>query len=97
MSTATLTDLLALPGIREYLIRVERRLGDDVAWPGGSTAATASDTLTAGGKRLRPLLVSATASLFGADRAMAIRVGTAALASEPVPEPTGPTRMRKLA
>ena len=30
-----------------------------------------------GGKRLRPLLVSATASLFGADRAMAIRVGTA--------------------
>ncbi len=30
-----------------------------------------------GGKRLRPLLVMATASLFGADRAMAIRVGTA--------------------
>jgi len=30
-----------------------------------------------GGKRLRPLLVLATASLFGADRAMAIRVGTA--------------------
>ena len=29
------------------------------------------------GKRLRPLLVLATASLFGADRAMAIRVGTA--------------------
>ncbi|WP_298171079.1 farnesyl diphosphate synthase [Novosphingobium sp.] len=30
-----------------------------------------------GGKRLRPLLVLATASLFGADRSMAIRVGTA--------------------
>jgi len=30
-----------------------------------------------GGKRLRPLLVSATAALFGADRQLAIRVGTA--------------------
>ncbi|MGI9116046.1 MAG: polyprenyl synthetase family protein [Gaiellales bacterium] len=77
MSTATLTDLLALPGIRAYLDRVEARLGDDVAWVGGSTAATAADTLTAGGKRLRPLLVllSAPASGHGGDDL--VRAGSA--------------------
>jgi geranylgeranyl pyrophosphate synthase len=77
MSTATLTDLLALPGIREYLIRVERRLGDDVAWVGGSTAATASDTLTAGGKRLRPLLVLLSAPAAGQETDDLVRAGSA--------------------
>ena len=42
MSTLTYADLLALPGISDYLKRVEQRLADDVAWVGGSTAATAA-------------------------------------------------------
>ncbi len=77
MSTATLTDLLALPGIREYLVRVEQRLGDDVAWVGGSTAATATETLTAGGKRLRPLLVLLSAPAAGQQTANLVRAGSA--------------------
>ncbi len=54
MSTISYADLLVLPGIRDYLDRVEARLTDDVAWVGGSTSATAAATLSAGGKRLRP-------------------------------------------
>ncbi len=77
MSTATLTDLLALPGIREYLVRVEDRLGDDVAWVGGATAATAADTLTAGGKRLRPLLVLLSAPAAEQRTENLVRAGSA--------------------
>lgn len=57
MSTIGYADLLALGPVRGYLARVEERLAADVAWVGGSTAATAAETLAAGGKRLRPLLV----------------------------------------
>jgi heptaprenyl diphosphate synthase len=77
VSTATLTDLLALPGIRAYLTRVEERLSDDVAWVGGSTAATARETLTAGGKRLRPLLVLLSAPAAGQETADLVRAGSA--------------------
>ncbi len=77
MSTATLTDLLALPGISEYLVRVEARLVDDVAWVGGSTAATAADTLNAGGKRLRPLLVLLSAPATGQQAENLVRAGSA--------------------
>jgi heptaprenyl diphosphate synthase len=77
VSTATLTDLLALPGIRAYLTRVEERLSDDVAWVGGSTAATARETLTAGGKRLRPLLVLLSAPAAGQETVDLVRAGSA--------------------
>jgi geranylgeranyl pyrophosphate synthase len=57
MSAVGYQDLLAVGPVRGYLERVEARLAADVAWVGGSTADTAAETLAAGGKRLRPLLV----------------------------------------
>ena len=77
MSTATLVDLLGAPEVRDYLARVEDRLADDVAWAGGSTSATAAETLTAGGKRLRPLLVHLSAPAAGRDRADLVLAGSA--------------------
>ena len=77
MSTATLTDLLALSGIRDYLDRVEQRLSDDVAWVGGSTSQTAAETLTAGGKRLRPLLVLLSAPSTSQQAENLVRAGSA--------------------
>ncbi len=77
MSTISYADLLALPGIRDYLDRVEARLADDVAWVGGSTSATAAETLSAGGKRLRPLLVLLSSPTAGQSRTNLVRVGSA--------------------
>ena len=77
MSTATLVDLLGAPGVRDYLARIEERLADDVAWVGGSTSATATETLTAGGKRLRPLLVLLAAPATGRDRDALVLAGSA--------------------
>ncbi|MGA0122016.1 MAG: polyprenyl synthetase family protein [Gaiellales bacterium] len=55
MSTVGYQDLLAVRPVRGDLERVAARLAGAGAW--GSTAATAAETLAAGGKRLRPLLV----------------------------------------
>ncbi len=77
MSTITYANLLALPGISDYLKRVEQRLVDDVAWVGGSTAATAAETLAAGGKRLRPLLVLLSSPAAGQSAENLIRAGSA--------------------
>ncbi len=77
MSTIGYADLLALPGIRGYLERVEGRLASDVAWVGGSTSATAGETLAAGGKRLRPLLVLLAAPASGQDSEDIVRAGSA--------------------
>ncbi len=77
MTALGYADLLALPGIGGYLERVERRLAGDVAWAGGATAATAADTLAAGGKRLRPLLVLLSAPVDAHDRDDLVRAGAA--------------------
>jgi len=70
-------DLLAVGPVRGYLGRVEARLADDVAWVGGSTAATAAETLAAGGKRLRPLLVLLSAPAARQDDEDLVRAGSA--------------------
>lgn len=77
MSTATLVDLLGAPGVRDYLARIEDRLAADVAWVGGSTSATAAETLAAGGKRLRPLLVLLSAPTAHRDRDALVLAGSA--------------------
>ena len=77
MSTATLVDLLGAPGVRDYLARIEERLAADVAWVGGSTSATAAETLAAGGKRLRPLLVLLSAPTAHRDRDALVLAGSA--------------------
>jgi geranylgeranyl pyrophosphate synthase len=45
------------PGLAEYLDAVERRLDDALNANDGAVARASSETLRAGGKRLRPLLV----------------------------------------
>ncbi len=70
-------DLLAIPGLRDYLARVEQRLAADVAWAGGATAATAAETLAAGGKRLRPILVVLSAPASGRPADDLVRAGSA--------------------
>ncbi len=77
MSTIGYADLLALPGIRSYLEHVETRLAADVAWVGGSTSATAGETLAAGGKRLRPLLVHLAAPTADRNHGDLVRAGSA--------------------
>ncbi|WP_421846269.1 polyprenyl synthetase family protein [Novosphingobium sp.] len=73
---------------RDLLLPALKRIGEDIDSSFDALLPLANDprdrlieamryAAIGGGKRLRPLLVSATASLFGADRAMAIRVGTA--------------------
>ena len=48
---------LAVEGMGDYVAAVEERLHSSVAWRGGLVAGLAADTLRAGGKRLRPMLV----------------------------------------
>jgi geranylgeranyl pyrophosphate synthase len=48
---------LAVEGMGDYVAAVEERLHTAVAWRGGLVADLAADTLRAGGKRLRPMLV----------------------------------------
>ena len=82
MSAVGYRDLLAVGPVRGYLGRVEARLADDVAWVGGSTAATAAETLAAGGKRLRPLLVLLSAPAARQDDEDLVRAGTAEMLRE---------------
>ena len=56
MSTIDEVSLLAGPGVRGYLDRLEELLRDTAAYRGGPAADAATGTLLAGGKRLRPLL-----------------------------------------
>ncbi|MFM7552314.1 MAG: polyprenyl synthetase family protein, partial [Actinomycetota bacterium] len=77
MSAVGYADLLAVGPVRGYLARVEERLAADVAWVGGSTAATAAETLAAGGKRLRPLLVLLSAPAVRQDDDALVRAGSA--------------------
>jgi len=53
----TLEQVRRLPGLDDYLQRVEERLEAAVARREGVVAAVGADALAAGGKRLRPLLV----------------------------------------
>lgn len=52
----TLEDVRALPGLDSYLEQVEDRLAAAVAAYEGRVAEVGTDALSAGGKRLRPLL-----------------------------------------
>ena len=51
-----LEEVVALPGVDEYMARVESRLAVAVDTHGGTVALAGADALAAGGKRLRPLL-----------------------------------------
>lgn len=77
MSTIGFTDLIGAPDVADYLARVEARLDADVVWTGGVTAETARETLSAGGKRLRPLLVLLSAPAAGRGNENLVRVGSA--------------------
>ena len=50
-------DALAVEGMSDYVAAVEERLDAAVGWRGGLAAEAAADTMRAGGKRLRPMLV----------------------------------------
>ena len=52
----TLEAVVALPGVDEYMARVEERLAATVGAHGGLVAEVGAGALAAGGKRLRPLL-----------------------------------------
>jgi geranylgeranyl pyrophosphate synthase len=52
----TLEAVVALPGVDEYMERVEQRLAAAIGAGGGRVSAVGADALAAGGKRLRPLL-----------------------------------------
>jgi geranylgeranyl pyrophosphate synthase len=54
---SALATVRAAPGLESYLERLELRLEQAVASHPGLVAAVASETLAAGGKRLRPVLV----------------------------------------
>jgi len=56
MST-TLADIVAAPGLTDYLDELEERLARTVASHPGLVAAVGNEALAAGGKRLRPALV----------------------------------------
>lgn len=77
MNTIGYADLLAHPDINNYLERVEKRLAHDVAWAGGPTSATAAETLSAGGKRLRPVLVMLSATAAEQSSENLVRAGSA--------------------
>lgn len=77
MNTIGVAGLVATPLVADYLDRVETRLGADADWTGGVTAATASATLAAGGKRLRPLLVLLSAPAAAQGEEDLVRAGAA--------------------
>lgn len=77
MNTIGVAGLVATPLVADYLDRVETRLGADADWTGGVTAATASATLAAGGKRLRPLLVLLSAPTAAQGEEDLVRAGAA--------------------
>ena len=56
MSTTTLETVRAAPGLADYLSDVEELLDRSVASHAGLVAEVGAEALTAGGKRLRPML-----------------------------------------
>jgi geranylgeranyl pyrophosphate synthase len=52
-----LATVRSAPGLDEYLDRLEERLEESVSSHSGLVSAIGTDTLAAGGKRLRPVLV----------------------------------------
>lgn len=57
MSARPQAALLAAPGLRRFRTAVERALVEAVEWGDGPVVDSARETLAAGGKRLRPVLV----------------------------------------
>jgi geranylgeranyl pyrophosphate synthase len=55
--SVTLADIVAVPGLNDYLDGLEERLARSVATHPGLVAAVGNEALAAGGKRLRPALV----------------------------------------
>ena len=68
---------LAVEGIGEYVAAVEARLHAAVEWGGGRAADAAAETLRAGGKRLRPMLVYLSAPVAGRGRPQLATAGCA--------------------
>ena len=64
--------------LQEFMLRVERTLDESVGWGPGVTARTGRETLAAGGKRLRPLLVFLSAPTAGRDGEALVRAAVAA-------------------
>jgi geranylgeranyl pyrophosphate synthase len=63
--------------IVEFMGRVEELLSESAEWTSGLTARTGRETLAAGGKRLRPLLVFLSAPTAGRDREALVRAAVA--------------------
>jgi len=57
VTTATLATIRDLPGLHEYMDELEERLHEVVSAHGGLVSVVGEEALSAGGKRLRPLLV----------------------------------------
>jgi geranylgeranyl pyrophosphate synthase len=70
-------EALRVAGIGEYVAAVEVRLHAAVEWRGGRAAAAGADTLRAGGKRLRPVLVYLAAPPGGRGRPQLAMAGCA--------------------
>ena len=69
--------ILDVPGISTYLDAVEERLREVVARDGGEVAAAGAETLSSGGKRLRPMLVYLCAPPSGRERPGLVSAGCA--------------------
>jgi geranylgeranyl pyrophosphate synthase len=74
---STASEALAVEGMAEYVAAVEERLDAAVGWRGGLVAGAAADTLRAGGKRLRPMLVYLSAGVTRRHRAGVAMAGCA--------------------
>ena len=76
MATA-LTEIRAAPGLDAYLDALEARLERAVEAYPGVVAAVGKESLAAGGKRLRPLLVLAASDAVSGERSSALRAAVA--------------------
>ncbi len=74
---STVASVLDVPGVSTYLDAVEERLRETVARDGGEVAAAGAETLSSGGKRLRPMLVYLCAPPSGRERSGLISAGCA--------------------
>jgi geranylgeranyl pyrophosphate synthase len=72
--TPTLASIRETPGLDRYLDELEERLQATVASHPGLVASVGEQALTAGGKRLRPLLVFLSAAAAGAEPPVAAGV-----------------------
>jgi geranylgeranyl pyrophosphate synthase len=72
--SATLEAVRAAPGLGEYLVEVEELLDRSVAGHPGLVAVAGAEALTAGGKRLRPMLTFLSA---GSDTGPSVAAGAA--------------------